>query len=144
MFSKGLSFSIVKTYFVVKSLISHAVSVCMCQLFVCFISLSENQSLLVMPPWINKWLLAAIGLSMALHFFILYADFMAVSLFMYLSIVQCRYSPNSLKNFFVFFSKICKFDCNRTFLLAEPYRLASHKLCYIQMPLNIENSEIQD
>nr|AML22896.1 sarcoplasmic/endoplasmic reticulum Ca2+-ATPase [Tridacna squamosa] len=40
-------------------------------------SLSENQSLLVMPPWINKWLLAAIGLSMALHFFILYADFMA-------------------------------------------------------------------
>ncbi|KAL3856793.1 hypothetical protein ACJMK2_011510 [Sinanodonta woodiana] len=40
-------------------------------------SLSENQSLLVMPPWINKWLLGAIVLSMGLHFFILYVDFMA-------------------------------------------------------------------
>ncbi|KAK3606471.1 hypothetical protein CHS0354_041418 [Potamilus streckersoni] len=40
-------------------------------------SLSENQSLMVMPPWINKWLLGAIILSMGLHFFILYVDFMA-------------------------------------------------------------------
>ncbi|WAR02783.1 ATC1-like protein [Mya arenaria] len=40
-------------------------------------SLSENQSLLVMPPWTNKWLLGAIGLSMGLHFFILYTDVMA-------------------------------------------------------------------
>ncbi|XP_048742534.1 calcium-transporting ATPase sarcoplasmic/endoplasmic reticulum type-like isoform X6 [Ostrea edulis] len=40
-------------------------------------SLSENQSLLVMPPWSNKWLIAAIALSMGLHFFILYVDFMA-------------------------------------------------------------------
>ncbi|XP_061189819.1 calcium-transporting ATPase sarcoplasmic/endoplasmic reticulum type-like isoform X3 [Saccostrea echinata] len=41
-------------------------------------SLSENQSLLVMPPWSNKWLIAAIALSMGLHFFILYVDFMAM------------------------------------------------------------------
>ncbi|KAM9176982.1 sarcoplasmic/endoplasmic reticulum calcium ATPase 3 isoform 2-T2 [Mergus octosetaceus] len=35
-------------------------------------SVSENQSLLRMPPWLNLWLLGAIVMSMALHFFILY------------------------------------------------------------------------
>ena len=40
-------------------------------------SLSENQSLLVMPPWKNIWLMAAITLSMSLHFVILYVDIMA-------------------------------------------------------------------
>uniref|UniRef100_U3I9V3 Calcium-transporting ATPase n=1 Tax=Anas platyrhynchos platyrhynchos TaxID=8840 RepID=U3I9V3_ANAPP len=35
-------------------------------------SVSENQSLLRMPPWLNIWLLGAIVMSMALHFFILY------------------------------------------------------------------------
>jgi Ca2+ transporting ATPase len=38
-------------------------------------SLSENQSLLKMPPWINIWLMMAIGLSMSLHFMILYTPF---------------------------------------------------------------------
>lgn len=42
-------------------------------------SLSENQSLLTMPPWQNPLLLAAIALSMFLHFFILYTPFMSVS-----------------------------------------------------------------
>nr|BAG71430.1 sarcoplasmic reticulum Ca2+ ATPase Mt-SERCA1a [Molgula tectiformis] len=37
-------------------------------------SVSENQSLLKMPPWQNIWLLGAIALSMALHFMILYVD----------------------------------------------------------------------
>ncbi|XP_069082788.1 sarcoplasmic/endoplasmic reticulum calcium ATPase 3 isoform X1 [Pleurodeles waltl] len=37
-------------------------------------SLSENQSLLRMPPWLNFWLLGAIVMSMALHFFILYVE----------------------------------------------------------------------
>uniref|UniRef100_A0A9J8DJX3 Calcium-transporting ATPase n=1 Tax=Cyprinus carpio carpio TaxID=630221 RepID=A0A9J8DJX3_CYPCA len=37
-------------------------------------SLSENQSLLRMPPWENVWLLGAICLSMSLHFLILYVD----------------------------------------------------------------------
>ncbi|XP_041348121.1 sarcoplasmic/endoplasmic reticulum calcium ATPase 1-like isoform X2 [Gigantopelta aegis] len=41
-------------------------------------SLSENQSLLVMPPWSNWWLMGAIGLSMTLHFAILYIDVMSV------------------------------------------------------------------
>jgi len=35
-------------------------------------SLSENQSLIKMPPWINKYLLFAIALSMSLHMMILY------------------------------------------------------------------------
>uniref|UniRef100_A0A8C1WSN6 Calcium-transporting ATPase n=1 Tax=Cyprinus carpio TaxID=7962 RepID=A0A8C1WSN6_CYPCA len=37
-------------------------------------SLSENQSLLRMPPWSNCWLVAAMTLSMSLHFMILYVD----------------------------------------------------------------------
>ncbi|GAB1608058.1 sarcoplasmic/endoplasmic reticulum calcium ATPase 1 [Argonauta hians] len=40
-------------------------------------SLSENQSLLKMPPWQNMWLLGAIALSMSLHFVILYVDVMS-------------------------------------------------------------------
>ncbi|CAH8460360.1 unnamed protein product [Heterobilharzia americana] len=40
-------------------------------------SLSENQSLLVMPPWHNMWLIAAICFSMALHFAILYINVLA-------------------------------------------------------------------
>ncbi|XP_064101506.1 calcium-transporting ATPase sarcoplasmic/endoplasmic reticulum type-like isoform X1 [Macrobrachium nipponense] len=41
-------------------------------------SLSENQSLVIMPPWVNMWLLAAMALSMILHFIILYFDIFAV------------------------------------------------------------------
>ncbi|XP_070586492.1 sarcoplasmic/endoplasmic reticulum calcium ATPase 1-like [Erythrolamprus reginae] len=37
-------------------------------------SLSENQSLVRMPPWVNFWLLGSICLSMSLHFVILYVD----------------------------------------------------------------------
>ncbi|KAL7857380.1 hypothetical protein SRHO_G00162790 [Serrasalmus rhombeus] len=37
-------------------------------------SLSENQSLVRMPPWSNIWLLAAMTLSMSLHFLIIYVD----------------------------------------------------------------------
>merc|ERR1719450_791828 len=40
-------------------------------------SLSENQSLLVMPPWVNIWLLLAMALSLTLHFLILYVDILA-------------------------------------------------------------------
>uniref|UniRef100_A0AC35TRR0 Calcium-transporting ATPase n=1 Tax=Rhabditophanes sp. KR3021 TaxID=114890 RepID=A0AC35TRR0_9BILA len=39
-------------------------------------SLSENQSLLKMPPWTNLWLCGAICLSMSLHFVILYVPIM--------------------------------------------------------------------
>jgi Ca2+ transporting ATPase len=37
-------------------------------------SVSENQSMLRMPPWENKWLCGAIALSMSLHFMILYVE----------------------------------------------------------------------
>jgi Ca2+ transporting ATPase len=40
-------------------------------------SLSENQSLVAMPPWSNKWLLGAMVLSMSLHFLILEVDVLA-------------------------------------------------------------------
>uniref|UniRef100_H2ZU49 Calcium-transporting ATPase n=1 Tax=Latimeria chalumnae TaxID=7897 RepID=H2ZU49_LATCH len=47
---------------------------CVCVCFFSLCSLSENQSLLKMPPWENLWLLGAICLSMFLHFLILYVE----------------------------------------------------------------------
>merc|ERR1712121_387119 len=41
-------------------------------------SVSENQSLLVMPPWINIYLILAMGLSVSLHCMILYVDILNV------------------------------------------------------------------
>eukprot|EP00208_Stichococcus_sp_RCC1054_P004292 CAMPEP_0206141516 /NCGR_PEP_ID=MMETSP1473-20131121/13205_1 /ASSEMBLY_ACC=CAM_ASM_001109 /TAXON_ID=1461547 /ORGANISM="Stichococcus sp, Strain RCC1054" /LENGTH=1055 /DNA_ID=CAMNT_0053536117 /DNA_START=143 /DNA_END=3310 /DNA_ORIENTATION=+ len=40
-------------------------------------ALSENASLVEFPPWRNLWLLGAIGVSMLLHFFILYVPWAA-------------------------------------------------------------------
>ncbi|XP_076369270.1 calcium-transporting ATPase sarcoplasmic/endoplasmic reticulum type-like isoform X2 [Tachypleus tridentatus] len=40
-------------------------------------SLSENQSLIAMPPWTNWWLVSAMALSMTLHFMILYIDILS-------------------------------------------------------------------
>lgn len=40
-------------------------------------ALSEDTSLLVVPPWANPWLLVAMLLSFSLHFFILYVPFYA-------------------------------------------------------------------
>lgn len=42
-------------------------------------SLSENQSLVAMPPWTNMWLVGSMCLSFALHFVILYVDVLSVS-----------------------------------------------------------------
>ena len=42
-------------------------------------SLSENESLLRLPLWKNMYLVAAVSLSMALHFMILYVPFFTVS-----------------------------------------------------------------
>ena len=44
-------------------------------------SLSENQSLVVMPPWINPFLIGAMMLSFSLHFLILEVDFLAVRVY---------------------------------------------------------------
>lgn len=38
-------------------------------------SLSENESLLALPLWVNPYLVASIALSMSLHFMILYVPF---------------------------------------------------------------------
>jgi Ca2+ transporting ATPase len=46
-------------------------------------SLSENQSLLKMPPWYNKYLLFAIALSMSLHMMILYIPMFNVNKFVH-------------------------------------------------------------
>eukprot|EP00252_Welwitschia_mirabilis_P019468 TRINITY_DN4521_c0_g1_i1.p1 TRINITY_DN4521_c0_g1~~TRINITY_DN4521_c0_g1_i1.p1 ORF type:complete len:1071 (-),score=207.93 TRINITY_DN4521_c0_g1_i1:373-3585(-) len=40
-------------------------------------ALSEDGSLLVMPPWVNPWLLLAMSVSFGLHFLILYVPFLA-------------------------------------------------------------------
>ncbi|XP_039136201.1 calcium-transporting ATPase 4, endoplasmic reticulum-type-like [Dioscorea cayenensis subsp. rotundata] len=40
-------------------------------------ALSEDVSLLSMPPWVNPWLLLAMSISFALHFLILYVPFLA-------------------------------------------------------------------
>jgi len=42
-------------------------------------SLSENQSLVMMPPWTNIWLLLAMALSFGLHFVLLYVETLSVS-----------------------------------------------------------------
>ncbi|KAF5954145.1 hypothetical protein HYC85_007001 [Camellia sinensis] len=40
-------------------------------------ALSEDGSLLAMPPWVNPWLLVAMSISFGLHFLILYVPFLA-------------------------------------------------------------------
>ncbi|XP_078160765.1 calcium-transporting ATPase 4, endoplasmic reticulum-type-like [Carex rostrata] len=40
-------------------------------------ALSEDGSLITMPPWVNPWLLLAMSVSFALHFLILYVPFLA-------------------------------------------------------------------
>ncbi|KAL3676762.1 hypothetical protein R1sor_026710 [Riccia sorocarpa] len=40
-------------------------------------ALSENNSLLSVPPWANKWLLCAIGVSVGIHLTILYTPWLA-------------------------------------------------------------------
>ncbi|WOG87542.1 hypothetical protein DCAR_0206770 [Daucus carota subsp. sativus] len=40
-------------------------------------ALSEDESLLTMPPWVNPWLLLAMSVSFGLHFLILYVPFLA-------------------------------------------------------------------
>ncbi|XP_062081932.1 calcium-transporting ATPase 4, endoplasmic reticulum-type-like [Humulus lupulus] len=40
-------------------------------------ALSEDSSLVTMPPWVNPWLLLAMSISFGLHFLILYVPFLA-------------------------------------------------------------------
>ncbi|KAJ1686562.1 hypothetical protein LUZ63_017952 [Rhynchospora breviuscula] len=40
-------------------------------------ALSEDTSLIIMPPWVNPWLLMAMSVSFGLHFLILYIPILA-------------------------------------------------------------------
>lgn len=53
-------------------------------------SLSENQSLITMPPWSNLWLIASMALSFTLHFVILYVDVLSVSKYLYLTMETAK------------------------------------------------------
>lgn len=65
-------------------------------------SLSENQSLLKMPPWKNRWLIAAIALSMFQHVLILYIPLLAVSQVILDQWLHC--------SFFIQFPKCCQIN----------------------------------
>merc|ERR1712203_517737 len=72
---KGLSCDIFQAPEPMTMALSILVTIEMCN---AINALSENQSLVAMPPWINPLLLGAMSLSFALHFMILYVDFLAV------------------------------------------------------------------
>ncbi|XP_064417011.1 sarcoplasmic/endoplasmic reticulum calcium ATPase 2 [Latimeria chalumnae] len=68
---KGINCSVFESPVPMTMALSVLVTIEMCN---ALNSLSENQSLLKMPPWENLWLLGAICLSMFLHFLILYVE----------------------------------------------------------------------
>merc|ERR1719331_2769555 len=72
---KGLSCDIFQAPEPMTMALSILVTIEMCN---AINALSENQSLLRMPPWINPFLIGAMALSFGLHFMILYVDFLAV------------------------------------------------------------------
>uniref|UniRef100_A0A8C6UQT9 Calcium-transporting ATPase n=1 Tax=Neogobius melanostomus TaxID=47308 RepID=A0A8C6UQT9_9GOBI len=67
----GLDCEIFEAYPPMTMALSVLVTIEMCN---ALNSLSENQSLVRMPPWSNFWLLSAMTLSMSLHFMIIYVD----------------------------------------------------------------------
>jgi len=71
---KGLSCDIFQAPEPMTMALSILVTIEMCN---AINSLSENQSLVMMPPWINPILLGAMALSFALHFMILHVEFLA-------------------------------------------------------------------
>uniref|UniRef100_A0A668A0T7 Calcium-transporting ATPase n=1 Tax=Myripristis murdjan TaxID=586833 RepID=A0A668A0T7_9TELE len=68
---KGLDCELFESPYPMTMALSVLVTIEMCN---ALNSVSENQSLLRMPPWENVWLLGAICLSMSLHFLILYVE----------------------------------------------------------------------
>jgi len=72
---KGLSCDIFSSPEPMTMALSILVTIEMCN---AINALSENQSLLRMPPWINPFLIGAMALSFGLHFVILHVDFLAV------------------------------------------------------------------
>ncbi|XP_027008473.1 sarcoplasmic/endoplasmic reticulum calcium ATPase 2b [Tachysurus fulvidraco] len=68
---KGINCEVFESPYPMTMALSVLVTIEMCN---ALNSVSENQSLLRMPPWENVWLLGAICLSMSLHFLILYVE----------------------------------------------------------------------
>lgn len=58
-------------------------------IYLFFYSLSENQSLIAMPPWSNWWLIGSMALSFTLHFVILYVDVLSVSEYEKYGVFKC-------------------------------------------------------
>ena len=60
--------------------------------------------------------------------------------------IRVRIHQPFSRTFFVFFSKICKFECDTAsdWLNRMVYGLANRNLCYIQILLNIKKSGKQD
>uniref|UniRef100_A0A8C2D1Y8 Calcium-transporting ATPase n=1 Tax=Cyprinus carpio TaxID=7962 RepID=A0A8C2D1Y8_CYPCA len=93
-------------------------------------SLSENQSLLRMPPWSNCWLVAAMTLSMSLHFMILYVDPLPMvfklthlNVEQWMVVLKLSFPVILIDEVLKFFarnylegkfSNICKYACTRT------------------------------
>ena len=53
-------------------------------------SVSENQSILLMPPWQNMYLIGAIALSMSLHFMILHVEMFNIVFQVRAYVRQCK------------------------------------------------------
>ena len=66
------------TYFTVGKVKASTLSLSclvMLEMFNAFNALSEDGSLIHMPPWVNPWLIIAVGGSVLIHFFIIYIPF---------------------------------------------------------------------
>ena len=81
-------------------------------------ALSEDGSLLQMPPWANPWLLVAMLVSIGLHFLILYVPWMAAIF----QIVPLTYNDWVLVMAFsmpvIFIDEVLKF-CGRVYQAKE-------------------------
>uniref|UniRef100_A0A7S3KDR2 Calcium-transporting ATPase n=1 Tax=Euplotes crassus TaxID=5936 RepID=A0A7S3KDR2_EUPCR len=76
----GQTFEDPCTYFTIGKVKASTLSLSclvMLEMFNAFNALSEDGSLVQMPPWINPWLILAIGGSIAIHVLIIYIPFFA-------------------------------------------------------------------
>lgn len=70
--------NLIVVWWLVTGKYSHYVSIYL--MFSIKFSLSENQSLIAMPPWQNLWLIGSMALSFTLHFVILHVEVLSVSI----------------------------------------------------------------
>ena len=81
-------------------------------------SVSENQSIVTMPPWQNWYLIGSILLSLGLHFFILYVEPMPVSTLI-------------MDTPILLYKKSCIFQCYAFFcIILEPFLINLRRVAY--------------